>query len=609
MPMISIPRDRLLNLLGIEMETEVLLEKLGELGCDVEDVIEESLCRCPTCETIVRILGDTPVVCNFCQNVIDPASEQTRGEFLSSRKVIRMELLPSRPDLFDIGGLSRLLKGYCDIETGPVEYKIHPSGKRITVSEELAMHEVCFRPYIASGIITDVTIDDEMVRLIMELQENLHWGLGRNRRKAAIGIHDLDKITGDIQYMAVNKETFSFVPLGMKEQLTVEEILNEHPKGVDYNFLLATYPKAPILIDSQDVVLSMPPIINSEYTKVTTETQNIFLDITGLDKELVHDIARIVTTSFIELGGKAESVVIEYPGGDEIVSPELGDKFSFDLSLEQTKNRIGVEISMEGLLKYLTRMRYRILQQDADIVRVYVPSYRTDIMHPVDIMEDVAIAYGYHEITPRKVFEYTVGTPQLLEEFCNVLRNAMVGMGFLETMSLMLTNRDIQFTRFDLEGYNVVELKNPISNNQAILRTSLKGGLFEILSINTKNKLPQKIFEIGDVVELDETRETQTRDIRKIAGAIVASKVDLAEIAGVVSQLLREAGVEAKWEESYFDYFMEGRQALIMFNGIDLGEFGEIHPQVLKNFGILNPLVFFEIDISNMSECKDRVPQ
>ena len=599
MPMISIPKERLLNMLGTDMETEVVLEKLGELGCDVEDVVEESLYRCRECGTIVKVRGSN-VVCSLCQNVINPDNLQDTGEFLSLREVIRMELLPSRPDLFDIGGLSRLLKGYCNIETGPVTYKIHPSGKRITVSEELHMHHVCFRPYIASGVVKNVEFDDEMVKLIMELQENLHWGLGRNRRKAAIGIHDLDKITGDLQYIAVNKETFSFVPLAMEEELTVAEILHEHPKGVGYRHLLATYPKAPILMDSEDVVLSMPPIINSEYTKVTSETRNIFLDITGLEKELVHDIARIVTASLIELGAQAESVVIEYFNGDEVVSPDLNDKFSLEVSLEQTKNRIGVELSIKDLLEYLKRMRYSVSQLTRDAVAVRVPPYRTDIIHPVDIMEDVAIAYGYHRVAPRRVFDYTVGTPRALEEFCTVLRNVMVGLGFLETMSLMLTNRDVQFNRFELEGYDVVEVKNAISNNQTILRKSLKGGLLEILSINSRNKLPQRIFEIGDVVELDETKETKTRDVRKMAGAVVASKVDLSEMGGVVSRILKEGGVTANWEESCLDYFIEGRQASIVNNETDLGELGEVHPQVLENFEILNPVILFEVDVSNI---------
>ena len=607
--MISIPKERLLNILGSDMETEAVLDKLGELGCDVEDVVEEGLYRCRECGTIVKVRGDSNTVCSLCQNVIKPSNLQDTGEFLSSREVIRMELLPSRPDLFDIGGLSRLLKGYCNVETGPVIYEVHPSGKRITVSEELHMHDVCFRPYIASGIIKNVEFDDEMVKLIMELQENLHWGLGRNRRKAAIGIHDLDKITGDVRYIAVNKETFSFVPLAMEEELTVAEILHEHPKGVDYRHLLATYPKAPIIMDSEDVVLSMPPIINSEYTKVTSETQNIFLDITGLEKELVHDIARIVTASLIELGAQAESVVIEYSNGDEIVSPNLNDKFSLEVSLEQTKNRIGVALSMEDLLEYLRRMRYRVSKLNDDTVNVYVPPYRTDIIHSVDIMEDVAIAYGYHRIAPRRVFDYTVGTPRVMEEFCTVLRNVMIGLGFLETMSLMLTNRDMQFNRFELEGYDVVEVKNAISNNQTILRKSLKGGLLEILSINTGNQLPQRIFEIGDVVELDETQETKTSDVRKMAGAIVASKVDLSEMGGVVSRILKEVGVTANWEESCFDYFIEGRQVLIVSNGMDLGELGEVHPHVLENFGICNPVTLFEIDVSNMLECSVYMPQ
>lgn len=609
MPMISIPKERLLTLLGTDMDTGSVLEKLGELGCDVEDVVEESLYRCAECGTIVKARGDSNVVCSFCQNVINPQNTRNMGRFLSKREVIRMELLPSRPDLFDIGGLSRLLKGYCNLETGPLTYEVHPSRKRITVSEELNMHEVCFRPYIASGVIKGIQFDDEMVKLIMELQENLHWGLGRNRRKAAIGIHDLDKITGDIQYIAVNKDTFRFVPLAMEEELTVEEILREHPKGVDYRHLLATYPKAPILMDSEDVVLSMPPIINSEYTKVTSETRNIFLDITGLEKELVHDIARIVATSLIELGAQVESVVVEYPDGEEVVSPDLRDKFSLDVSLEQTVNRIGVELSMEDLLEYLGRMRYRVSQLDNDAVRVHVPPYRTDIIHPVDIIEDIAIAYGYHRIAPIRVFDYTVGAPQILEEFCTLLRNAMVGMSFLETMSLMLTNREVQFNRFELEGYDVVEVKNPISNNQRILRKSLKGGLLEILGINTRNKLPQRIFEIGDVVELDETQETKTKDIRKMAGAVVASKVDLSEMGGVVERLLKEAGITARWEDNYHDYFIEGRQGLIVSDGVDVGELGEVHPQVLENFGICNPAVLFEVNVSIMLECSVSVPQ
>ncbi|MDR1721701.1 MAG: phenylalanine--tRNA ligase subunit beta, partial [Methanobrevibacter sp.] len=259
--------------LGISIEKERLIDILPMLGSDIEDYDENE---------------------------------------------IKVEFFPNRPDQLSLPGLSRSFKGFISQETGFPHYPVKESGEKVVLDDEITK----IRPYIAFALIKNVDFTDNKLKQIMDFQENLHWVIGRDRKKVAIGIHNLDVINGPFSYIATGKKENSFVPLEHSNKMTPEEILSEHEKGSKYSHLLEEFDKYPLILDKDQQVLSMPPIINGELTKLTTDTKNILVDVTGTDEKAVNQTLNIICSSFGEVGGEIESLEIVYPDRT-ITTPDL----------------------------------------------------------------------------------------------------------------------------------------------------------------------------------------------------------------------------------------------------------------------------------------------
>ncbi len=603
MPVIGISLHKLVQLIGRPLEKERLIAHLGEIGCDVKGHHRVTYYRCSNCGEIAEISPheELPKECAACG--VDSLRIQT-GE----SEVVRIELLPDRPDLFDVGGLSRAVRSYLGYEVGLPTYEVSPSGYSVRVDEQLSA-ESNYRPYIACAVVRNLKLDSELVRVLMKLQENLHWALGRDRRKASIGVYDLSKVNPGFDYRAVDRDGVRFIPLGglpgsPLKKVTPEEILSLHPKGTAYRGLLEGFEKYPLLVDSEGEVLSMPPIINSENTRVSEETKDLFIDVTGPDKGSVEKTLNVLVCSLAELGGAIESVKVDYPVGAE-VTPDLGPK-SMRLNPSDVSELIGVEISPEDAFALLKRMGHEA-SLDEGFLEVRVPAYRTDIMHKIDLIEDVAIAYGYHNIEPSLVPTLTVGEEEELQRLSSIVIRAMAGMGFFEVMSLMLTNPHAHYSTLNMEeARDCVKVENPASAEQSIVRTHLLSGLLETFRLSRTQKMPQRIFEVGDACVLDEAAETGARDVRKVAGGVMDPKTGFAEMKSVLESLTKELGLTANLEAADHPLFIGGRCALVTGGRGDpearrLGIMGEVHPQVLDNFEIVQPVSIFELDLSRIA--------
>ena len=618
MPVVGISLEKLLELVARPLERDRLIAHLGEIGCDVKGCQRVVYYRCSTCgESVERLpLEEPPKECAACTAGSPPHK-------VGESEVIRMELLPDRPDLFDVGGLARAVRGYLGYEVGLRIHPVSPSGYSVLVDPQLFAAS-SFRPYIACAVIRNLKLDGELLRGLMKLQENLHWALGRDRRRASIGVYDLATVIPDFSYRAVEKDGVRFVPLGglplhPSKEATPEEILLKHPKGMAYRALLEDFEIYPLLVDSRGGVLSMPPIINSEPTKVSEKTEDLFIDVTGPDKGSVAKTIRVLVTSLAELGGKIESVRVDYPGGPE-VTPDLRPK-AMVLNSVNASRLIGVEIGAERMSELLERMGYQA-RSEGSSVTVAVPAYRTDVMHQVDLVEDVAIAYGYHNIEPALVPTQTVGEEVELERLSSIVRRAMTGMGFHEVMSLMLTNPKVHYSMSNLEEpSNCVKVENPPSAEQCMVRTHLLSGLLETFKLSRTQRMPQRIFELGDVCIVDEALETGARDLRKVAGGIMDPKTGFAEVKSVLESLTRELGLKVNLEATDHPMFMEGRCAGVVRGGGDyvgtghgpvrrggpegawsavIAVMGEVHPGVLENFDIVQPVSLFELDLTQI---------
>ncbi len=492
---------------------------------------------------------------------------------------IECELNPDRPDMFSVEGIAREMKGFLGIETGIKNYEVSDSG--VILRKEKS--EV--RPHIACGIIKDVTLSDYLIKSLMQVQEKLHMTIGRNRKKVAIGVHDFDKIVPPLVYKDVDNE--KFVPLGKTEEMNIREILEKHPKGMAYAHLVKD--KYPLIYDKEGVI-SFPPIINSERTKVTENTKNLFIDVTGTDEKAVEQVLNILVCNIVERCGKIFSVKVSNK-----ITPKLEPK-EMSLNVEEIDKILGIGLNENEIAESLEKMRYYVKKMKGGKIIVSIPPYRSDILHKVDIIEDVAIGYGYNNIKPILPKIATIGKQSELEKLSRKIREIMIGLGFQEILSFILTSKENNFNKMNIGG-KCVEIFNPTSSEYDICRTWLLPNLLKVLSSNKHREYPQKIFEIGDCITLDESQETGTKQIRKLAGVISYDDANLTEMKSVVEAVLKNLSYKYEIKEYNHPSFIESRCGEILVNEKQIGFFGEIHPKILDNWKLEKPVIGFEIKV------------
>lgn len=497
-----------------------------------------------------------------------------------------IEFFPDRPDLYSVEGVARALRGYMGLEGGLAEYPVSKSNVKLIVDP--TVNEV--RPYIVSGLVRGVEMTDYFIQSLMDMQEKLHLTLGRKRMKTAIGVHDYRDIDPPFTYKAVDPESIQFVPLGKTETMDLEEILRKHEKGRDYAWTLEGFSRYPIIVDANNEVLSFPPIINGTITTVTEDTKDIFLDLTGTDMNSVNHALNIIASALAERGGKIESVEVVYPD-ESIVTPNF-DPGKMDLDLEYLNSMLGTDISIEDAASHLEKMRFGT-QINGDMITASIPAYRGDILHPIDLVEDVAISYGYMKFEPVLPESMTFGRPMDIIEFCGKLRTFMVGFGFNEIMSLTLSNEKEQFEKMGLEISDRAIALNPLTEDHTCLRVSLIPSLLSTLRVNRHRDLPQRIFEVGIVVP-------EKNNVYKLSGVAIHPKASFTEAKSIVEGILRAFDLEFSIEPIEHGSFVDGRSAEVVSKGESIGIFGELHPMVITNFDLSNPILAFELDVEGM---------
>ncbi|MEM3027755.1 MAG: phenylalanine--tRNA ligase subunit beta [Candidatus Bathyarchaeia archaeon] len=519
----------------------------------------------------------------------------------ASEEDFEVEVFPNRPDMFSTEGLARAFAGFINHRRGIIHYPLEPSDYKTFV--DASVRDV--RPYIVVSVVEDVRLTEEGLKSIMQLQEKLHVSFGRNRRKASIGIYDADKVRFPLSYTTRDRG-FEFQPLDFPERISIGEILRRHPKGMEYAFILQGFDRYPILMDSLGIVLSMPPIINSEDTRVMPSSRNLVIDVTGLDYRTINAVLNIVTCALVERGGKVRAVSVYYPYDTEfgriLITPDLSPRRHI-LKISSVRKLTGLEIGADEVRRLLEAMRFGVERVDGDAITVLVPPYRADIMHEVDLVEDVAIAYGYDRILPEIPPISTIGGEDPMEVFSSKIRELMVGFGYQEVMTYILTNPTTLFKKMRLsETKNLVELRNPKTSEYTVCRNWLIPSLLEVLSRNTHRTYPQRIFEVDDVIEPYPKAETKARSLRKLALVTIHNEADFAEVRALFDALFDALGLKAEVIPSDHPSFLEGRYGMISLKGRILGFLGEVHPEVLEAFGLEHPAAAMELDLERIRE-------
>ena len=505
----------------------------------------------------------------------------------------------NRADLWGVEGIARALRGILNIERGLKRYEVAgKSGVEITVDQRLKN----IRPYIACAVVKGVKLSDAAIRHIMRFQDKMDQTYGRGRRRTSIGIYDFDLVSPPLRYTVSKPNEIRFTPLGFSEELTLAEILEKHPKGIEYGHIVKPFDVWPIFIDSKSKVLSFPPIINSnDLGRVTVDTRNVLVEVTGtMYKTVLYTLINVIL-ALADRGGAIYSVDVHYPyeGLGTIVTPDLKTE-KMHLKIEYVRKVMGIPLSLKEIVDLLERARYGVAEATESEVVVEIPCYRPDIMHPIDIVEDIAIAYDLNRMQPRWPQISTVGGLLRETQLRDLVRELMVGLGYQEVLTFTLTSPEVLFGRMNIPSGRVVEIANPKVSSMTCLRSWLLPTLMEFLSHNTHVEYPQRIFEVGYCVVHDETQMNKSRDIEKLACVTIHSNAGFSEAISVLDALFTNLGLEYSLEEENHGSFIEGRVGAIIVKGEKIGLIGEIHPQVLQNWGLENPAAALEINLSEI---------
>jgi phenylalanyl-tRNA synthetase beta chain len=513
----------------------------------------------------------------------------------------------NRPDLWSVEGLSRALRGYLNLEKGIKDYVAGEPIVEVNVNPQLWN----IRPFICCSIIKNIHLTDNTIRGIMHLQDKLDQTYGRNRQKTSIGIYNFDLIVPPIEYTAVKPADVRFVPLGFNEKLNLDEILERHPKGMEYGHIVKKNQLYPMLFDSEGKVLSFPPIINSnDLGKITEESRNLLVEVTGTMHKTVLNTLNLVTLALIDRGGKAYSATVNYPENavypeKTVRTPNFENK-RFVLSVEYTNRLLGLKLTAKEISALLLTAGLGVEKVSGDSLTVLVPCYRIDVMHQVDLIEDVAIAYGYNNIESVWSELPTTGEAKPDQRFVDVARELMVGLGYQETLNYTLTNQETLFQKMNVPPTRTIEVSNPKVVTMTCLRNWLLPSLMEFLSVNQSVEFPQKIFELGKVTALDESAETRTRDEDWLAALTCHPNANFTEIKSALDSFLGNFGVEWQIKATTHPSFIEGRVGNVIVGGVAVGVVGEVNPLVLEMWKLENPVAAFELNFQQILESKLR---
>jgi len=502
------------------------------------------------------------------------------------KDLVRIEYSPNRPDYSTDFGIALGLQGLLGIKTGAIKLTVKKS-KNYSISVKPDVSKI--RPFVTGIIAKNGKIDDKTIKQLMTMQEDLHFGIGRKRKKSSIGIHDLDKISFPLTYATASKN-HKFIPLNSEKELSISEIIADTAPGRDYGHLLGQSSQVPIIIDSNKKTVSFPPIINAGITTVTTKTKNLFVEVTGINKADAEDMLSVVATILQSAGFNLESVQIS---GAKNSSAKLQErKISVDSSL--INQTLGLELNTSKIISSLKKSRLNAILKGKKIICT-IPAYRFDIFGPMDLVEEVALGYGIQNFEPTVSPSQTIGQTNPVSLKLKSLNQTMIGLGFLEALNSSLSSKRVLYDMTNRDSKNIISVLDSKSQEHTILRDSILPGLIENLSRNIHESYPQKMFETGNVFNLDNPIS------EKINLAVISAHRDanFTEIKSVLQTLLKIGfGISTQTKTVTNPSFKDGHCASIIFNGNIIGIIGEIDSTIVENYKIRVPVVGFEISLS-----------
>ncbi len=490
-----------------------------------------------------------------------------------------LERDPDRIDQLSFFSIARALQCYFSGE--PKEYKIEEVGG------ELIVKEVPYRPYAIGLIVKDVSLDEEILNYLIQFQEKVHDTFGRKRRKLSMGYYDLDKIRFPLQYSLEDPNQIVYTPLGWDKKAPAPEIIANHETGKKYGEIIRKYEKWPVLRDAEGKVLALIPIVNSrECGEVSEGTKNLYIDVTGTDFELINTVGSILACDFLDFGAKVELVRVKELER-EFNSPILEYK-EMEIEYEKINKIIGKDWSREEIKMLLQKSGHLVREN-----KVYVPSYRNDIRDYRDLAEDCARVFGYRNLIPKLPKRYSLAKLSFRTRVIEEIRILLASYGLVEVMTPALLPSPVQIDlmKFSAPVVKVLESKERYIDS---MRRWMLPSLLNYVKANKGEKLPIRIFDIDYVVIPPNNSELT------LGVLLYGEGQDYTKIRQVLEYLLQKLRKRVIIKEKDYPWFIEGRSASILFHGEEVGFMGEIHPEVILNFGLDRPASALELSIERL---------
>ena len=561
MPKIEVYRDTLFSYTGFELATDELEEILTIAKAEIDDIDES--------DGVIKIeLNDT-----------------------------------NRPDLWSTAGLARQIRSY-RTGIGAVEYDFFSSsdGAKSTDDRSVVVDENIrpYRPYVAAFAVTGKSIDEPALKDLIQTQEKLCGNFGQKRKSIAMGVYRNDLIKYPVRYRGADPATTQFVPLQMDRKMNLEEILTQHPKGKEFGPIIDEFPLYPYIEDDSGEVLSMPPIINSAHLgAVEVGDDNLFVEMTGTNLNSLQLAISIVACDLADAGFTILPVETKYPYdtpfGRSVVSPYYFQN-SIEADHESIEKMLGLKFESDEIIEALSRMGLSA-KDHGNRVSVMVPPFRNDFLHPVDLIEDIMIGHGMDSFEPVMPSDYTAGRLTPEEHFGRSVKNIMVGMQFQEMIYGYLGSRRDFVDRMRVSKEEFVRIANPMTENYEYVRNSILPSLLGTEAVSGHAAFPHAVFEIGKVARIDVT-DNQGSVTRNYLGFLVSDRsIGFNEASAHVRVLFYYLNFEYDLVEIEDPRFILGRCAEIRYAGESVGILGEIHPEVLVNWGVTMPCAACEVDL------------
>ena len=503
------------------------------------------------------------------------------------KDLVRIEYSPNRPDYSTDYGIALGMQGLLGIKTGIVKLNVKKSHNYL-ISVNSSVTKI--RPFVTGIIAKNGKVDDKTIKQLMTMQEDLHFGIGRKRKKSSIGIHDLDKISFPLVYTTTTRN-HKFIPLNSEKETTISEILVNTDVGKDYGSILGQSSQVPIILDENENTVSFPPIINAAVTTVTTKTKNLFVEVTGITKEDAEDMLAVVATILQSAGFILESIKIT---GAKNSSPKLEQR-KMTVSISLINQILGLSLNSSKIVSSLKKSRLDAISKGTNIICT-IPAYRFDIFGPLDLVEEVALGYGIQNLEPILSPSQTIGKINPVSLKLKSLDQTMIGLGFLEALNSSLTSKRVLYDMTNRDSTKIISVLDSKSREHTILRDSILPGLLENLSKNIHESYPQKMFETGTVF----ATENPISEKINFSGISAHKDANFTEIKSIIQSALNIGfGIKVETKTATNSTFEDGHCASIVLNNIPIGIIGKIDSKIIENYKIRVPVVGFEISLSD----------